>query len=82
MKLKQNGFNVFIFDVNSSNHLNNTKIQNNVVLVFGNEANGISSDISNMPFERVKIQGYSECESLNVSVSCGIALNYFRTICN
>lgn len=44
------------------------------ILVFGNEARGISAGILGTDFAKVKIKGYSECESLNVAISCGIVL--------
>lgn len=49
------------------------------VFVFGNEANGISRKLSaNGIFEKIRIEGYSKCESLNVAVASGILLYYFR----
>jgi RNA methyltransferase, TrmH family len=49
------------------------------VIVFGNEANGVSESIvKNKNFGKVSIKGFSECESINVAVSSGIILNHFR----
>ncbi len=51
----------------------------NYVIVFGNEANGVSeSIISEKKFSKISVKGYSECESLNVGVSAGIVLNHIR----
>ncbi len=44
------------------------------VFVFGNESEGISSEILNQGYKQLKIAGNSACESLNVAVSCGIVL--------
>ncbi|HEY5533542.1 MAG TPA: RNA methyltransferase [Ignavibacteria bacterium] len=47
------------------------------IFVFGNEANGISTEIlSNPLFKKIKIKGHSSCESLNIGVSVGIVLDY------
>jgi TrmH family RNA methyltransferase len=49
------------------------------VFVFGNEANGISSKLTdNKLYDKVRIEGFSKCESLNVAVASGILLYYFR----
>lgn len=51
------------------------------LIVFGNEANGIRKEIlDNKNYEKIKIRGFSECESLNISVSTGIVLNAFKTV--
>ncbi|MBL8006916.1 MAG: RNA methyltransferase [Ignavibacteria bacterium] len=47
----------------------------NYVVVLGNEAEGVSREISeNENYEKIKVKGFSECESLNVSVTAGIIL--------
>lgn len=49
---------------------------NDYCIVFGNEAKGISDDIKNIKgVEKVSIKKFSNCESLNVSVSAGIFLH-------
>lgn len=43
------------------------------VIVFGNEANGISDKIKSITsYDRIKISKYTECESLNVASSAAI----------
>ncbi|MCE1166030.1 MAG: RNA methyltransferase [Bacteroidetes bacterium] len=50
------------------------------VIVFGNEANGVSEPIMNeKKFTKISVKGYSDCESLNVGVSSGIILNHIRS---
>jgi TrmH family RNA methyltransferase len=73
----QSGYNVYMFTLNSPDYLNEIQVKPKSVLVFGNESEGISSLLLKLPFNRVKIKGYTKCESLNVAVSCGIALQYF-----
>ena len=76
---QSSGFKVFLFDVKSESEFERTAFGDKNILVFGNETEGISTEILSQPFEKVKIKGYSNCESLNVSSSCSIALHYLRT---
>jgi TrmH family RNA methyltransferase len=77
-KLSELGFNVIFLDVNADNELENMPVQGTNALVFGNESEGISNKLLNSSYRRFKIKGYSDCESLNLAVSCGIALNILR----
>ncbi len=79
-QLKLKGFQVFLFDLKAEIILDKACFGEKNVFVFGNESEGISPKLLTLPFERVKIKGYSNCESLNIAVSCGIALNYFRSL--
>jgi len=52
------------------------------VFVFGNESSGLSKKIlDNKNYIKIKIRGYSNCESLNVAVSSGIILNEYKKSC-
>jgi len=52
--------------------------QEKYLIVLGNEANGISKDILAIPdLQKIKIRGFSACESLNVATTAGIILNAF-----
>lgn len=73
-----NGFNVYLLDVKAKKDLREIEKNKKTVFVFGNEAEGISEYILRKRYNRVKIAGCSKCESLNVAVSCGIVLQYFR----
>lgn len=49
------------------------------VLVFGNEANGISENIlGHNKYTKIRIKAYSGCESLNIAVAAGIILNSIK----
>jgi TrmH family RNA methyltransferase len=76
--LRTNGFDVFLFSLSGKQNLPESKAGRKNVLVFGNETEGISRDLFNYGFNNVKIEGYSNCESLNIAVSCGIALYEFK----
>lgn len=76
-KYFEKGYDIILSDLNSENYLNEFNIgkDKNYVIVFGNEAKGISTGIlENINYIRLKIKGYSDCESLNLSVSAGIIL--------
>jgi TrmH family RNA methyltransferase len=75
-------YSIYVFTPDGNIHLNNITSSNKSILVFGNEAKGISEELMKKNFIKTRIGGFSNCESLNVSVSCGIALNHFRTQVN
>ncbi len=81
LKFHKKGWDVFISSLNTENLLDGIKIDvtRKKIIVFGNEAKGVSEElISNKDFEKIKIKGYTKCESLNVGVSAGIILDFFR----
>ena len=53
------------------------KVNENSLIVFGNESNGISEEIKNVISERITINKVGDAESLNVAVSAAIILNKF-----
>jgi TrmH family RNA methyltransferase len=80
-KLLQQGFHIYLTDTLGKKPLNEIKFhtRENNVLVFGNEANGISEEIScNNSYKTIQINRVTNCESLNVGVSVGIVLYSFR----
>lgn len=85
-KLKSAGHSVYLFTLDAQNFLSGLREKESIsansrsVLVFGNESHGISHEILNSGFDRVKIKGYSESESLNAAVSCAIALYEFTRL--
>ncbi|MFZ4590836.1 MAG: TrmH family RNA methyltransferase, partial [Ignavibacteria bacterium] len=73
--LSKNGFDVFVTSLDGK-PLGAEVKTDKCVLVFGNEANGVSYDIQeNKDFKQIKIESYTECESLNVAVSAGILIS-------
>ena len=57
--------------------LNQIKVDENSLIVFGNESNGISKEIKHVISERITINKIGEAESLNVAASAAIILNKF-----
>lgn len=81
MNLKDNNYEILLTDLKTENKIQNYKFEKDkkYVLVFGNEANGISNEIKNdSGFKKIKIDSYSNCESLNVAVSAGIIFYELR----
>jgi len=73
-ELNEKGFSIYLIDVNGNQNVSGISANSKTVFVFGNESEGISDEIVNMGYSRLKIEGYTNCESLNVAVSCGIVL--------
>jgi TrmH family RNA methyltransferase len=77
LKLKESGYEILLTDLSAKTGLRNMKFDRNgkYVIVFGNEANGISKELKDVEeFDRIKIDSYSSCESLNVASSAAIIL--------
>lgn len=78
--LHTKGYNIYLAALDGHNMPKNMEHVKSVV-VFGNEANGITSAIlANNNYHHIKIKSYSDCESLNVSVAAGIVLNHFKSV--
>jgi RNA methyltransferase, TrmH family len=76
--LSKSGFDVYVTSLDGK-PLGAEVKTDKCVLVFGNEANGVSYDIQeNKDYKQIKIESYTECESLNVAVSAGILISEFR----
>lgn len=75
--LKMNGYKIFLMDIKAKQTLDVPIPGRKNVVVLGNESEGISKEILDEDFIKIKIKSYSNCESLNVAVSCGIALEHF-----
>jgi len=78
---RNNQYSILLSHLSAEENLSDLKLSNteNYLIVFGNEANGISNSISeNKNYRKFRINGYSECESLNAAVAAGIVLYEFR----
>ncbi len=74
-------FQILLTDLNAQKNLSNFNVKKTgrYIIVFGNEANGISDEIKKQDFDLIKIDSFTGCESLNLSVSAGIILNHFAS---
>ena len=74
------GFRIYLTDLSSDKYISELKFASDekYLFVFGNESNGINKKIlGNRNYEKMRIKGFSDCESLNISVAAGIVLNEF-----
>jgi RNA methyltransferase, TrmH family len=81
INMNNNNYEILITDLKTKNTLHTHKFEKgkNYILVFGNEANGISPEIRNVPeFTKLKIDSYTNCESLNVASSAAIIFYELR----
>ncbi|MBE2219791.1 MAG: RNA methyltransferase [Ignavibacteria bacterium] len=82
-RLEATGYEACLFTLDAERYLAELRKDNAVlnssksILVFGNESHGISQEIIDAGFRKVKIRGYSQSESLNAAISCAIALYEF-----
>lgn len=74
-------YRILLTDLNAHQNLSDFTIdkKDKFVIVFGNEANGISEELRKQNFDLIKIDSFSRCESLNLSVSAGIILYRFAS---
>ena len=64
----------------NGNNIYNHAIQQSSIVVFGNEANGISKQIENLSDVQLQIPKFGKAESLNVSISVGIVANEIKRL--
>lgn len=72
-EIKKNKYKVVVSSLQTENSLYNIKL-NKKVIVVGNEANGVNSEIQEMADEKIKIPMLGKTESLNASVATGVIL--------
>jgi TrmH family RNA methyltransferase len=76
-KLRPSGYTVIAADVQGRSSYDAIVRPEKTVIIFGNEAHGLSSEISGQIDYRAAIKRIGSAESLNVGVACGILLAYF-----
>ena len=74
-KAKVFGYRVYATDSSGEAHFDRVRFAHKSVIVFGNEAWGVSDQIKQLADERIAIRRYGAAESLNVGVACGIVLS-------
>lgn len=72
---KSRRFKVITTILGAGERLGRFKFPDRSMIVFGNEARGVSENIRSVSDHSVTIPRYGKAESLNVGVSCGIILN-------
>lgn len=77
-RYKSLGYGIFLFTADGNKYLDEIKSPGKSVIVIGNEAEGISTEILALNFPSIKIRGFSNCESLNAAVSSAVGLYHFK----
>ncbi len=72
--LKQKGLQLVIGDITATRQHFEVDMKKSVVLVIGNEANGVSAPMIQLADEKVKIPVIGSAESLNASIAAGILM--------
>lgn len=72
---KQTGYTVYVTDANGETHFDRVRFSQKALIIFGNEAWGVSDQLKQLSDVRVAIRRYGPAESLNVGVACGIVLS-------
>jgi TrmH family RNA methyltransferase len=78
VQAKEQGYTVYVTDPSADLFDADVRFPERSLIVFGNEARGVSEDLSRIADERVAIRRYGAAESLNVGVACGILLSAHR----
>jgi TrmH family RNA methyltransferase len=73
-RLKAEGFQIYSTDVHGVNEIRELSPPEKLLLIFGNEGDGIAEDILALSDQLLNIKGRGSAESLNVAVSTGIIL--------
>lgn len=55
------------------------KLNQDGIIIIGNEGNGVSQEISDLADVGLTIPKFGESESLNAAMACGILLSHFRS---
>lgn len=72
---KNLGYEVYVADPKGETHFDRVKYSTKSLLVFGNEAWGVSDQVKQLADAKICIRRYGAGESLNVGVACGVVLS-------
>jgi RNA methyltransferase, TrmH family len=69
------GYRTYVTDLKGEHHFDRVQYHHRSLIVFGNEAWGVSDQVKELADVRLSIRRYGAAESLNVSVACGVVLS-------
>lgn len=78
--LRQRGYTAVALSADGKEAYDRLSWKKRNVLVFGNEAHGVSSEVRSLCDAVVKIPKFGNAESLNVGVACGIIMAHVRNM--
>lgn len=73
-RMKGRGIRVYASAVEKGEEIDKVLWHENVVIVFGNEARGVSENVMNIADKKISIPRFGKAESLNVGMACGVVL--------
>lgn len=79
-RAKALGFTVYVTDVSGELSAERIRVPRKALLVFGNEAWGVSDQVKRLADARLAIRRYGHAESLNVGVACGVILSMLHRV--
>jgi TrmH family RNA methyltransferase len=74
-KAKSLDYKIYVTDPNGETHYDHVTYESKSIIVFGNEAWGVSDQVRQLADTRLVIRRYGAGESLNVAVACGVVLS-------
>jgi TrmH family RNA methyltransferase len=74
-RARDSGYRIYVTDVGGGTFFDRVTYERRSVIVFGNEARGVSDQLKKLADARVSIRKYGAAESLNAGVACGIVLS-------
>ena len=79
---KELGYKVYVTDLEAETHFDKVTFDNKSLIVFGNEAWGVSDQVKELADVKLMIRRYGAAESLNVGVACGVVLSSLHRLIN
>lgn len=76
--LKRKGFHLYVTALDDGIDVSKVAWAEKAVIVFGNEARGVSEEIRDLADTKVFVPRIGRAESLNVGVACGVVLGCWR----
>lgn len=75
-QLKEEGFEIFVTNLQAAKQLSETTTPKKLALVFGNEGQGVRKELITMATQNIIVE-MATFESLNVAVAAGICMHYY-----
>jgi len=74
-RAKSIGYRVYVTGMNGETHFDRVNYEGKSLIIFGNEAWGVSDQVKQLADVHITVRRYGQGESLNVGVACGIVLS-------
>lgn len=79
-KAKEMGYRIYVTDLHGETHCDKAVYESKSLIVFGNEAWGVSDQVKALADIKLLIRKYGAGESLNVGVACGVILSHVHRL--